>query len=110
VSYVKWVRNADRQDGVSRLLLEDDKEVLMGVPIELSADVKKQLESEGRVFEDSSATEAKEAAAQLAQAAQVGADVAGAAPVFQNAGPANQTTTTTDTGQTSGDDTKNDSK
>jgi hypothetical protein len=65
----------------------------MNEPTELSADVVSALEGEGRIFEDSSAAEAKEyQESQVGVVQQPGADIAGSAPVFANAGAANQIT------------------
>jgi hypothetical protein len=91
VAYKKWVANRDRHnDWVSELVLKDGTQLKMGQPVELKADQLKELEEQGRIFEDSSAEEAKEA--EQAPQQQPGADVRGAAPVFVNAGESNQQT------------------
>ena len=88
MSYVKWVRNANSGDGVTEEILQDgDLVVRMGEPVQLAADVKADMESRGRVFESSSAEEAKAAAAVQQP---VGGDVVGTGPVFQNATGSNQ--------------------
>lgn len=56
------------------------KSVKLGVPVELTADEVKGLESEGFILEDSNASDAKEAERQAAL--NPGRDIAGAAPVF----------------------------
>lgn len=103
MSYVKWVGNADRHNDWTTVLDDGDGNVIrMGEPIDLEASKKSALEEQGRIFEDSSAEEAKEY--QAAQGgAQVGADTAVSAPVFENAGPQNQQTETTDQGDAKGD-------
>lgn len=88
MAYVKWVANVDRHnDWTTELILNDGKYVRMNEPVDLSADLRKQLEAEGRVFEDSSADEAKQYADANTGALQPpGGDIAGSAPVFANAG------------------------
>lgn len=83
MSYYKWVRNADPSDWVARLELEDGTVIELGVPVEMSADDKKALEAEGRVFESSSKSEAEQVAAAKA-GPTVGADTAISGPVFAN--------------------------
>lgn len=90
MAYKKWVRNADPQDWVTELTDEDGKSIAkMGVPVELSADQVKELEANGRVLDDSSAEEAKEFNESNVRPV-VGADIAGSAPTFANAGESNQ--------------------
>lgn len=82
-AYKKWVGNADPQnDWTTELILADGTHVRMGEPVQLSAEMVKDLESKGRIFEDSSAEESKayHEAPEVAQ--PVGGDVAGTAPVF----------------------------
>lgn len=106
MGYVKWVANADRHnDWSTERVLEDGTTITLGQPVELSAGLKSQLEEEGRVFEDSSAEEAKEYQSGRVTAT-VGTDVGGSAPVFENAGPSNQTAEESDDAEKSGDDKK----
>jgi hypothetical protein len=91
MSYYKWVANADKGDFVSHLVLEDGMEVVLGVPVQMSAELKKSLEAEGRVFESSSKSEAEEVKAAQTET-QVGIDTAQAGPTFVDSGEANQTT------------------
>lgn len=93
MTYVKWARNAKPTDWTTRLILKDGTEVVQGVPVQLDAETRKRLEAEGRVFEDSSAAEAKEETAAPVQ--PIGSDVAGTSPVFsaeddQNDNPAHK--------------------
>lgn len=99
MSYVKWVSNSTPGDGVTQEILNDGElTVTMGVPVQLNADVKKDMESRGRVFETSTADEAKAAEAQAALQ-PVGNDVVGTAPVFADtSGGSNQATDDTDQG------------
>lgn len=86
MGYVKWVANKHRhEDWTTELRLEGDKVVQMGVPVNLTADEQKQLEAEGRIFEDSSAEEAKEL--QPESGPVVGADTAISGPVFSTESP-----------------------
>ena len=90
MAYKKWVGNENPNDWVSVLRLEDGTEVRLNQSVELNADQVKALEAKGRIFEDSSASEAKEEASDPSVAQPAGADVAGASPVFVNAGESNQ--------------------
>jgi hypothetical protein len=92
VTYVKWVANADRHnDWTSELLLADGTRLEQGVPVDLKAEVRKSLEEEGRVFEDSSKEEFETHQESFQVVQPPGADVRGTAPVFSNAGAARQT-------------------
>jgi hypothetical protein len=83
MSYIKWVANLDRHnDGTTEEILADGTVVRMGEPVQLNADQRKAMEASGRVFEDSSAEEAKEQAAQQSAEQPVGADVVGTAPLL----------------------------
>ena len=94
MAYVKWVANADRHnDWTSVLLLKDGTRVEMGVPINLEADVKKELEAQGRQFENSSKDEFTEYNERPEVLQPPGADVYGTAPIFVNSGVSNQTKT-----------------
>jgi hypothetical protein len=92
MAYVKWVANSNPYDWTTELELEDGTTVRQGEPVELTKELKEALEGDGRVFEDSSAAEAKEFEERAANTPVVGTDVAGAGPVFENAGPGNQST------------------
>lgn len=99
MAYKKWVANADRNDWVTVLEDEDGNQIKMGQPVELNADQVKEYEQSGRVFEDSSAEEAK-AFNEGNVRPIVGADIAGSAPVFENAGPSNQAASESKRGKT----------
>lgn len=105
MAYKKWVANVDRHnDWTTELVLEDGTKLKMGEPVELSAEQVNELESQ-RVFEDSSASEAKEYR-EGNVVPLVGRDVAGSAPVFENAGPSNQQAAEKKRGDTDQDDKK----
>jgi hypothetical protein len=89
VTYVKWVANADRHnDWTSELLLADGTRLVkMGVPVDLKAEVRKSLEEEGRVFEDSSKEEFETHQESFQVVQPLGHDVRGTAPVFVERGP-----------------------
>ena len=81
--YVKWARNADPQnDWTTERTLSDGTVIRMGEPVQLGADLVKELEAKGLRFEDSSADEAEQYRAQPSVAQPAGGDVAGTAPVF----------------------------
>lgn len=91
MAYVKWVANADRHnDWTTELVLEDGTVLRQGQPVDLKAELKKELEEGGRVFADSSKSESDEYEKTAAQKTLVGHDIAGTAPIFENAGPQNQ--------------------
>ena len=93
MAYKKWVANRLPGDGTSELRDGDKVLLRKGVPAELKAeDVKSYEDKYGFVFADSSAEEAKEyEESQQGPLQAPGGDVRGAAPVFVNAGTANQT-------------------
>jgi hypothetical protein len=82
--YVKWVRNADPTNDwtTERKLADGEHVVRMGQPIQLGADLVKELEGKGLVFEDSSKQEYDEYMARPDVRQPVGGDVAATAPVF----------------------------
>ena len=87
MAYVKWVANADRHnDWTSELLLNDGTEVRMGEPADLKADMVKELESQGRVFEKSSKEDFDEFNARPEVIQPPGNDVRGTGPIFVNSG------------------------
>jgi len=88
VAYKVWTANADRHnDWTTELIRKDGKVIRMNEPLDLSAEEVKSLEAEGRVIEDSSAEKAKEYQESREGFVQMpGADIAGSAPVFSNAG------------------------
>lgn len=92
MAYKKWVGNQDRHnDWTTELKIDEDTVIRMGEPVQINAELVKKLEGEGRIFEDSSAEEAKERQSDPAVTQPPGGDVLGTAPVFQNAGEHNQT-------------------
>ena len=58
----------------------------MGVPIDLKADLQKELESQGRIFEKSSKEELESYLDKPEVIQPPGNDVLGTAPVFVNSG------------------------
>ena len=92
MAYVKWVANTDRHNDWTTVLVNEDNtvEMRMGEPVEVSAERQKELEEQGRVFESSSKSDFDDFQKRAANAPVVGADIAGSAPVFANAG-VNQT-------------------
>jgi len=93
MAYVKWVRNADPNDGTSAITRGEEVLLQLGQPVQLNKDDREKLEAQGLVFEDSSAEEHKEFEAQqgAVAASEVGRDVATAAPLFQDHKVYNQT-------------------
>ena len=82
--YVKWVRNADPQNDwtTERKLGDGETVIKMGQPVQLGADLVKELEGKGLVFEDSSKQESDDYHAQPDVLQPAGGDIAGTAPVF----------------------------
>ena len=86
MAYVKMTGTGDPASGPSEVVLERDDEtgeptkvVKVGEPAELNKEDQKKLEEMGFTFESSSKEEAQEYQEQQA-GAQVGQDIAGAAP------------------------------
>lgn len=82
--YVKWVANADPQNDwtTERRLADGETVIKMGQPVQLGADLVKELEGKGLRFEDSSKQEYDDYMNQPTVLQPVGGDVAVTAPVF----------------------------
>lgn len=84
-NYKKWTANADPQnDWTTELILSDGTHLKMGEPVQLSADLVKELEGKGRRFEDSSKQEHDAYFEQPGVLQPAGGDIAGTSPVFIN--------------------------